>query len=235
MTEERAQKPGLDRSGKRRIVEVIFYFIISGAILFGCAGRLSWPEAWIYLGVGILLGTVMSIFIVRKNPEVINERGRRSKNTKTWDKVLGAFIFIALILFMVTAGLDARYGWSDVSLWIKILAFVAMVPGMILPYLAMLHNPFLATTVRIEEERGHRVATGGPYRWVRHPMYTGVVLSWFAGPVFLGSWWAVVPAGASVFVLIVRTVLEDRTLQRELEGYADYAARVRYRLVPGLW
>lgn len=235
MTEERSHKSGLDKSGKKRIIEVVFYFLISGAILFGCAGGLNWPEAWIYLGVGILLGTVASVYVIRRNPEVINERGRRSKNTKTWDKVLGTFMFITLVLFIVIAGLDARYGWSQVSLWVKVLAFVAMVPGMILPYLAMLHNPFLATTVRIEEERGHRVATTGPYRWVRHPMYTGVILSWLAGPIFLGSWWAVVPAGVSVVVLIVRTVLEDRTLQKELQGYTDYAARVRYRLVPGVW
>lgn len=235
MTEERARKPGLDKSGKKRIIEVIFYFILSGALLFGCAGRLDWPEAWVYLGVGILLGTVMSFIIVRRNPEVINERGRRSKKTKKWDKVLGALMLLALLLFIIMAGLDARFGWSHVPLWVKVLAFVVMAPGMVLPYLAMLHNPFLATTVRIEEERGHRLATGGPYRWVRHPMYTGVILSWLAGPIFLGSWWAVVPAGVSVVVLIVRTVLEDRTLQRELEGYADYATRVRYRLVPGLW
>jgi protein-S-isoprenylcysteine O-methyltransferase Ste14 len=235
MEERRARESGLDKSGKKRIVEVILYIILSGVILFGCAGRLDWLEAWIYLGVGILLGTVMSAFVIRRNPEVINERGRRSKKTKTWDKALGAFMFVAILLFFVLAGLDSRFGWSHVPPWIKVLAFVVMLPGVMLPYFAMLHNRFLATTVRVEKDRGHRVATGGPYQWVRHPMYSGVILSWIATPFFPGSWWAVVPSGVSITLLIIRTVLEDRTLHEELEGYAEYAARVRYRLVPGLW
>jgi protein-S-isoprenylcysteine O-methyltransferase Ste14 len=177
----------------------------------------------------------MSFFIIRKNPEVINERGRKSQKTKGWDRVLGAIMAPLVLGYMVVAGLDVRFGWSTVPLWAKVLSLVALVPGMILPYLAMLANPFLATTVRIQDERGHRVATGGPYGLVRHPMYTGAILSWLASPLFLGSWWALLPNGLACLVLLLRTALEDRTLHQELHGYADYAGHVRFRLVPGVW
>jgi protein-S-isoprenylcysteine O-methyltransferase Ste14 len=106
---------------------------------------------------------------------------------------------------------------------------------MVIPYLAMLANPFLATTVRIEDERGHRVATEGLYRYVRHPMYVGVISSWVASPIFLGSWWALIPNVLACFLLVLRTFMEDRTLHKELEGYIEYARKVRYRLVPGIW
>ncbi len=230
-----AGRQGLDRAGKKRIVQVVFYFFLSGALLFVGAGRLDWTEAWIYLVLGILMATGMSILVIRKNPEVINERGRKSEKTKGWDKVFGAVTVPLILGFLVVAGLDFRFGWSVVPWWAKALAFIALVPGSFFPYWAMLNNPFLAQTVRIELERGHRVATEGPYRYVRHPMYTGVILSWLAGPIFLGSWWALLLNGLAVVALIVRTVLEDRTLKAELAGYADYARQVPYRLVPGLW
>ncbi len=228
-------RPGLDRYGKRRIVQVVFYFFLSGALLFVSAGRWDWTEAWIYLGVGIVLAIAGSFLVIRKNPAVINERGRKSEKTKGWDKVFGAVTVPLILGFLVVAGLDFRFGWSVVPLWARVSAFIALVPGAFFPYWAMLNNPFLAQTVRIEEERGHRVATEGPYRYVRHPMYTGILLSWLAGPIFLGSWWALLVNGFAIVALIVRTVLEDRTLQTELTGYSDYARQVPYRLMPGVW
>jgi len=236
MEEAMRQTQQLDRAGKKRLIHVAAWFLLSGAFLFFCAGRLDWPEAWIYLGSGIVVALVMGTIVVRKNPAAINARGRRSPKTKGWDKLIVSIMAPTPILLLALAGLDARYGWSSVPLWLKVLLFfAAMLPGMLLPYLAMLSNPFLAMTVRVEEERGHRVATTGPYRFVRHPMYTGIILSWIAGPVFLGSWGALIPGGFGIMVLIVRTFMEDRTLQSELAGYADYAVRVRYRLVPGMW
>jgi protein-S-isoprenylcysteine O-methyltransferase Ste14 len=229
------EKPSLDRSGKKRIVVVLLYFVFSGAVLFVSAGTFDWPEAWILLGGGVIVAFVMVYFIIRKNPEVINERGRKSANTKGWDKVLGAFMVPLVMGYMVVAGLDVRFGWSDVPLWTKWVALIPLAVGTVIPYLTMLANPFLATTVRIQEERGHKVATEGPYRYVRHPMYVGVILSWLASPIFLGSWWAVIPNALACAFLVVRTFLEDRTLHKELDGYVEYARNVRYRLVPGVW
>ena len=232
---ETTAKPSLNRSGKKRMVVVFLWFIASGLILFISAGTIDWPEAWILLGSGILLGSVMTCFVIRKNPDVINERGRKSPKTKRWDKVLGAIMAPLVIGYMIVAGLDVRFGWSDVPLWAKLSSLIPLAVGMVVPYLAMLANPFLATTVRIQDERGHRVANRGLYRYVRHPMYVGVISSWVASPVFLGSWWALIPNVLACLLLVWRTLLEDRTLHRELEGYPEYARNVRYRLVPGLW
>ncbi len=99
----------------------------------------------------------------------------------------------------------------------------------------MLVNAFLVTTVRIQEERGHRVVTNGPYRFLRHPTYVGAILFTWGGPLLLGSWWALIPGTIAVIAFVVRTYLEDRTLQAELPGYQEYTQQVRYRLLPGVW
>ena len=223
-------KQGLDRNGKRQMVRVAISFVLSGVILFWCAGRLDWLEGWIYWGGALAIAVVMGTMVARKNPEVINERGRKLSGTKRWDKVILWTIMPMAYFIPVVAGLDERFGLSSVPRSIQMLALAGLVLGMFLPYLAMLNNPFLAPTVRIQHERGHRVATTGPYQFVRHPMYTGIVLSWSCAPLFLGSWWALIPGGLGILGLVVRTVLEDHTLREELSGYVDYAARVRYRL-----
>ncbi len=188
---EPVARPSLDRSGKKRLVVVVIWFILSGSILFLSAGTMDWPEAWILLGSGIFLASVMTTFVIRKNPEVINERGRKSSKTKRWDRVLGAIMAPLVIGYMIVAGLDVRFGWSNVPLWAKLGSLIPLAVGMVVPYLAMLANPFLATTVRIQDERGHRVATEGLYRHVRHPMYVGVISSWIASPYL--PWLAVGP------------------------------------------
>ncbi len=229
------RKQRLDRAEKRQLSRVAISVVLSGVILFSFAGRLDWPEGWIYWGGALAVAVVMGTIVARRNPEVINERGRKLSGTKRWDKLILMIILPMAYLILVVAGLDERFGLSSVPRSIQVLALAGLVLGMFLPYLAMLNNPFLAPTVRIQHERGHRVATSGPYQFVRHPMYTGIVLSWLCAPLFLGSWWALIPGGIGVLGLLVRTVLEDRTLLKELTGYVDYASRVRYRLVPGVW
>jgi len=106
---------------------------------------------------------------------------------------------------------------------------------MVMPLWAMSANAYLSTMVRIQDDRGHQVVTTGPYRYVRHPMYVGTIFFGLCMPLFLGSWWTFVPCGLIVILFIIRTALEDRTLRDELPGYAEYAERVRYRLLPGVW
>lgn len=140
-----------------------------------------------------------------------------------------------LILTLVVAGFDFRFGWSAVPLPVIILAYIGVIPGLILPYWAMLVNKFLVPTVRLQEERDQYVVQDGPYRFVRHPMYTGVVLTFLTMPLALGSWWAFIPGGIALLAIIVRTALEDKTLQNELPGYVSYTKSTRYRLIPGVW
>jgi protein-S-isoprenylcysteine O-methyltransferase Ste14 len=154
-----------------------------------------------------------------------------------WDRPLtGIATLFGPLATLIVAGLDVRFGgMSQISLTIRLGALVVAVLGTLLTAWAMATNRYFYGFVRIETERGHSVATSGPYRFIRHPGYAGGVLFDLAAPLMLGSLWALIPAGITVCALIVRTALEDRTLHRELEGYRQYAQRVRYRLLPGVW
>ena len=137
---------------------------------------------------------------------------------------------------LIVAGLDQRFKWSDqISLWVQILAFVLMVLGSVLTIWALSVNKYFSGHMRIQKERGHTVATAGPYQFVRHPGYLGAIIFYLAAPLLLGSLWAYISVGVYVIVVLIRTSLEDRTLQEELDGYQAYTQTVRYRLVPGIW
>ncbi len=225
----------LDSSGIMRIITVLGTLVLFAVILFSLAGRLDWWEAWIFLGIYLGGITANGLWSLRHNPEMLNERGRVGENAKSWDKVIGLVYMILLFAIYILAGLDARYGWSTVPLWAMILGAVGFIISLAIVFWVMTANTFLSTFVRIQEERGHTTVTGGPYRFVRHPMYVGVLFMSLGMPLLLGSWWAIIPGVLNIFLLIVRTSLEDRMLQAELPGYMDYTRQVRYRLVPGVW
>lgn len=225
----------LDRAGIRRIFTVLLTQLLYAVILFGCAGRLDWWAAWAYLAVSLLGVGFLGLTVGRKHPEVINERGGKHENQKRWDKIVTAFYGAFGLSMLAVAGLDARFGWSDVPLWVQFLGLAGVVFEFGMVAWVMNTNPYLSTVVRIQDDRGHRVISTGPYAIIRHPMYAGLLVVWFAIPLFLGSWWALVPGALAAAALVVRTAMEDRTLQAELPGYADYAHRVRYRLVPRVW
>ncbi len=230
------RKGRLDRDGIKRIVQVIVGITLFGLLLFVSAGRLDWWNAWLYLGLWGLSTGLASVVVLRRNPELINERGRKAENQKAWDKLLLRLYFPLPFLAMILAGLDAvRFGWSQIPLWLVLTGFVLGLVAMGLSYSVMVFNAFASAVVRIQEERGHEVVTDGPYRFVRHPMYAGLLLSWLGTPLLLGSWWTYVVAVPAILIFVIRTALEDRTLQEELPGYTDYAERVRYRLLPGVW
>ncbi len=237
MTNSETRKPGLDRSGVGRLVQLVVSMFVLGGILFASAGRWDWVAAWVLLAENALTLLTFGLTVASKNPDLINERGRIAANVKGWDKVLVSLYTVTLIVVFVVAGLDAgRFQWSTMPVAAQALGFLCILAAMVLTYWAMLSNPFLSAFVRIQDDRGHRVATTGPYRYLRHPMYVGVVLLYGIGtPLLLGSWWALVPGAACSIVIVIRTALEDRMLHTELPGYAEYAQRVRYRLLPGIW
>jgi protein-S-isoprenylcysteine O-methyltransferase Ste14 len=226
----------LDRSGFSRLVQVFGSMAVMGAVLFLSAGRLDWIAAWLYLGLNLFIVGTIGLYVAHRNPDVINERGKIGKNIKSWDKIIMLLYTFTMFGLFVVAGFDAvRFGWSSLNVAGQAVGVLGYVLSMAITYWAMLSNPFLATTVRIQEERGHQVATTGPYQVVRHPMYVGVILMWLSTALVLGSLWALVPAVFMALLFVVRTVLEDRLLQAELPGYAAYAQRVRRRLIPGVW
>jgi protein-S-isoprenylcysteine O-methyltransferase Ste14 len=217
----------------RRLVQVLLQFILIGAILFASAGSLDWGWAWAYLGVsaGVLICNLLIL-----PPELIAERGKGSEGVKRWDKIITGVSLLPALAAPILAGLDRRLGWSPaLPLAMHLVGLAAFALGQAGFSWAMVSNPFFSARVRIQRERGHQVARGGPYRFVRHPGYAAFILSSLAAPVFLGSIWALVPAGMTVGLFVMRTTFEDRTLRIELDGYQAYADEVRYRLIPGLW
>jgi protein-S-isoprenylcysteine O-methyltransferase Ste14 len=160
----------------------------------------------------------------------------KRKDAKTWDKII-LFIYSVLVMIMLAvAGLDAvRYQWTQVSLLAKILGFLGFIPAYMLVFWTMTQNRYLSEVVRIQEERGHEVCTTGPYRYVRHPMYVGVIIFVICLPLALGSYMALFLSSLIILVFLIRTSLEDKTLHKELPGYREYAEQVRYRLIPGIW
>lgn len=206
------------------------------ALFFGSAGTFNWPEAWLFLFLYAVAVTGMVAWLKKNDPELLKERMSSRKDAKTWDKIILVIYSILVMIMLAIAGLDAvRYQWTHVPLLVKVLGFLSFFPVYMLIFWTMTQNRYLSEVVRIQEERGHEVCTTGPYRYVRHPMYVGVIIFVLCLPLALGSFFALFLSVAILFVFLLRTSLEDKTLQKELPGYKEYAEQVRYRLIPGIW
>jgi protein-S-isoprenylcysteine O-methyltransferase Ste14 len=221
----------------RWLTREIIGSLFAAAILFGAAGRLDWVMGWVLIGVYVIWTGATALTIIPTNPEMLAERTGPKEGTKGWDLAIMSVVGVAIIVKYVVAGLDMRWGWSpQFPLALQLVGVVVAVLAQdVLLTWSMAANAFFSQTVRIQKERGHTVATGGPYRYVRHPGYAASILFLLATPLMLGSLWAFIPGGLAALLTIVRTVLEDRTLQEELDGYKEYAQQVRYRLLPGVW
>jgi protein-S-isoprenylcysteine O-methyltransferase Ste14 len=209
------------------------------ALLFISAGRINIFGAWLYLVISFI-GMFGGITVVCKfDPELLNQRGlwKEKKGTKGWDKIIvRLYVLFGFYVLPVIAGLDAgRFQWSNLGIHFGIAGGVLFILGAVLIHWAMLVNRHFEATVRIQTDRGHRVITTGPYRIVRHPGYAGAILWGISTPLIIGSAYGLIPGGIAVILLIIRTSLEDKLLRSELNGYAEYSTRVRYRLLPGLW
>jgi protein-S-isoprenylcysteine O-methyltransferase Ste14 len=223
-------------SKTKRIFQTIITSFFCIAAIFAPAGTLRWTEAWLFIILYAAAVTAAVIWMKKKAPGLFEERTKRKKNVKSWDKILMAAYSIFLLVILILPGLDAvRFGWSKVAFFVKLLAFIGFLPGTAIAFWAMRENAFLSDVVRIQEDRGHTVCTTGPYKYVRHPMYVGVIWIMLCFPFSLGSLYTLIPAVIIAILFVIRTALEDKTLQEELPGYKEYAQKVRYRLIPGIW
>jgi protein-S-isoprenylcysteine O-methyltransferase Ste14 len=207
-------------------------------LLFGAAGTLRWLAGWAFLLLFYAGLVLMTIWLARHDPALLAERMKSpvQRGQPRWDQVLMSVFIVLWAVWLPLMGVDAvRLHWSAMPAILQWIGAAGVVAGMWTWYLAFRENTFLAPVVRIQAERGHRVITTGPYAVVRHPMYAGAVVFFVCAALMLGSWWGFGWALMMSALLAVRTALEDRELQRHLDGYPDYAARVRARLVPGLW
>jgi protein-S-isoprenylcysteine O-methyltransferase Ste14 len=204
--------------------------------VFWSAGRIDWWPGWTVIAIWLVWFTAMDIVIFRSTPDLMAERLNPPKGAKSWDRTLLSLLRLTQLARYILGGLDRRYGWTGgFPLAAQIAAVAVCILCCGLFNWAMASNFFFSQIVRLQSERGHAVATGGPYRFVRHPGYVGMILFELALSALLASWWAIAAGGLCALLLLIRTALEDRTLQAELPGYAEYARRVRYRLLPGIW
>ena len=222
----------------RAIMQMVIVVLVAPFIPLIISNQWSWWQAWAYAIASILAFILSRLIVARKNPDLISERARfmSAKDTKPWDKILAPLLGIGSILSLVVAGLDKYYGWSSVSsLTTNLIALFSILLGYGFSSWALIENRFFSGTVRIQTERGHHVISTGPYRIMRHPGYAGGLFGYVFIPLLLDSMWAFIPTILLGIAMIIRTALEDKTLQAELHGYREYAKTVRYRLIPGVW
>lgn len=217
-------------------VKPVFSVAVMIGLLFLAYGGVDWIAAWVFIGISVLAKLTFGTYLAKRDPELLRRRRRMQPGTKGWDKAwLGAFVplFFAILAL---AGLDAgRYHWSSIPWPVMVAGGGAYIVSVGVTFWAMLTNTHFEGTVRIQRDRDHRVVDTGPYAYVRHPGYIALILTMLSLPVMLGSVIALIPASVVFILFVVRTVLEDRTLKRELAGYLEYTHAVRYRLIPGLW
>jgi protein-S-isoprenylcysteine O-methyltransferase Ste14 len=221
----------------RLLLQNVLWVAGLGAVLFLPARTLQWPAAWLYLATTAALGLAAGLWLAKVDPDLLAERMKPmvQKGQPAADKwFMLAFGFVALIWFILI-GLDHRRHWSDMPLALQAFGYLLFLAATALMLRVVRENSFAAPVVKVQAERGHRVIDSGPYAYVRHPMYSGVVL-YFAGiALLLGSWWGLALSPVFFALFSIRASIEERALVDGLPGYADYLARVRYRLVPGLW
>ena len=219
-------------------IKAVFWIVSIGALLFLSAGTLDWPSAWIFVAEFVIGGLAVTLWLAWRDPGLLKERmrGPFQKGQAFWDKVFMAFIIVVWFGWLVLIALDAkRWNLSHMPVALNYAGAVLIPIGFFIVWLTFRENSFAAPVIKIQKERGQRVISTGPYRIVRHPMYAGGILYMIGMPLLLGSWLGLLVLPLILGALSVRIFIEEDALRKGLPGYADYAARVRYRLIPGVW
>jgi len=226
---------------KSRIALVLFQAVSTLAIyalpVLIPAGIRAWSSAWVFLGLWFGFWLFILIWLYVRNPELFWERMlTNTSGQKVWDKILGTVLYVAIFLWLLFTAFDAgRCHWSPVPQGVEIIGGFILGASFVLFFLTFRANSFLATVVRVQEERGQVVVTNGPYRFVRHPMYAATLIFFLGAPLLLGAWYGVLFSPVVAIVLAWRAVLEERALQKDLPGYDEYMTRTKYRLIPFVW
>lgn len=216
-------------------VRFIIMYIMIALTLFLPAGTIFWLQGWIYIILMIVFSTSFITYLTKKDPELLKARAK-TKTTESWDKKILIFSTPAFLMMYILPGFDAvRFQWSIVPLYLNIIGFIGMILALIFFFLVSRENTYLSRVVEIQEERGHKVITSGPYRIVRHPMYLAVIVLYISHCLALGSLFSLIPCAIVILTIILRIIHEDKMLQEQLEGYKEYAQKTRYKLIPGLW
>lgn len=204
--------------------------------LFISAGRINYWQGWLYVSMNLFM-TLMTVLLSTGDTELMSERSNPGKGTKKWDKILLGISAPFYLIMIIVSGLDSgRFHWSPDLHWgLYVLGIILTLFGHLIFLIAKRQNKFFSTVVRIQTERGHTVCDTGLYKIIRHPGYFGIIISTLAFPLLLGSLWVLIPVILSILILVIRTYLEDKTLNNELTGYKDYSDKTSYKLIPKVW
>ncbi len=214
----------------------IITFLLMALALFVPAGTGAWLAGWLYLLLFAVSSGALTLWLLGRNPGLIEERIGFKPNQKTWDKLFIVALDLVFLVWLVFMPLDAvRFHWSWMPAWLQMAGVIVLLFSFYIFYLTFRENPYLSAAVRIQEDRGQTVVSTGPYRYVRHPMYTGGFLYFLGTALFLGSWVGVLFVPIFVAMIAVRAVFEERLLREQLEGYEAYMAKVKYRFIPHAW
>ena len=217
------------------LVGGVIQLLLFPLVLFLAAGTLVWPAGWIFLILFYSFVVVTVRRLAKHHPGLLEERMSVFKPNSKRDTMFLLLCAVSLV-WLIVMPLDAvRLHWSQVPLWLQVVGALTLIASFALMYLTFRENAYVAPTVRIQKERGHAVVSTGPYRYVRHPMYTGFQLFFLGMPLLLGSAFGLVLSLVLIGLLVRRSVLEERLLQKELPGYDAYLAQVTSRFIPHVW
>jgi protein-S-isoprenylcysteine O-methyltransferase Ste14 len=220
------------------VVKTSIWLAVMAALMLVPAGTIWWPQAWLYLAEMSVTGVLITTWLYIHDPALLAQRMASpvQREQAAWDRIFMVGMIAFFVAWMVIMGLDAvRFRASHVPVWAQAVGAVAILVSQYVFWLVFRANSYAAPVVKIQHDRGHAIATGGPYAIVRHPMYAGAIPFLIGTPLLLGSWYGLALAPVIVVGFAVRAVLEERTLAAQFPDYADYAARVRYRFVPLIW
>jgi protein-S-isoprenylcysteine O-methyltransferase Ste14 len=223
-------------SALSRLAVGLLSLALFSVVWFGIAGRLTWWQGWVFLLSFLAYTSLLVWRLSSRNPDLVRERNQPAARAEPWDRgVMGVYTVVLLVLLIVVAVDGGRYQWSTVHLGVQMVGWLLLVFAGAMVWHVMMVNPYLSSWARLQEDREQVVVQEGAYQYIRHPMYLGIVAAFLGIPLALGSWWAMIPSMGIVGLFVYRTYREDLMLLQGLRGYPDYAERVRYRLLPGIW
>ncbi len=219
------------------VAQSIGLAIVFALALFLPAGTLAWTAGWVFLALFFAFYLSVETWLIQHNPGLAEERLHWSAaNQKGWDKIVFPLLLAFPLLWLAFIAFDAERGhWSPVPLWLQWLGAAILLVSFYIFFLTFRENSYLSPVVRVQSDRGHAVVSTGPYHYVRHPMYTGILLFCLGTPLLLGAWSGVLLGLILVLALARRAVLEERMLLTELQGYDTYKTQVKYRFIPYVW
>ena len=222
----------------KSLIRTVLWLAVLAILLFVPAGTVNWTGAWIFLIETSVISIVLGLWLARYDPELLKERMRSpiQKEQSAEDKIVTGLILLFFFGWFAFMALDAvRFRWSTVPGWLQAPGAFGVLVACYIGYLTLRENTFAALVVKVQEERAQKVITTGPYRYVRHPMYAGLIFYLVCTPLLLGSGWGLLWGFGLLVLFAIRILIEESTLRKGLPGYNDYAAQVRYRLVPRIW